>query len=153
MRFVVCLVLIVLTCGLLTNTPAVRATSDCENVRGTVKARIGVSIPDCSEGTIIGDVFDETGTQIGTTTACIITAERKGKRATQVQLTHTYSIGNLNFTTVDEGVLTLIQPDLYRFENNLTIVDGASGFLHAQGTVDLVNSELNLQFSGQICVE
>lgn len=151
MRFVVCLVLIVLTCGLLTNTPAVRATSDCENVRGTVEAFFGAPTGDCPGGVIVGDVLDETGTKIGSTTACIITADLQGKRARHVQLTHTYSIGNLNFSTVDEGVLTLVLPNLFHFENRLTIVEGASGFLHAQGTVE--DRDVNLQFSGKICVE
>ena len=141
----------VLTCGLLTNTTPVRATSDCENVRGTVEAFFAAPTGDCPGGVILGDVFDEKGTKIGSTTACIITADLKGKRAQHVQLTHTYSIGNLNFSTVDEGVLTLVLPNLFHFENNLTIVDGASGFLHAQGTID--DRDVNLQFSGKICVE
>ena len=151
MRFVVGLVLIVLTCGLSTNRPAVRAATECENVSGTIEAFFAAPTGDCPGGEIFGDVFDQSGVKIGTTTACIISADLKGKRAQHVQVTHTYSIGNLNFSTVDEGVLTLVRPDLFHFENNLTIVDGASGFLHAQGTAD--DREINLQFSGKICVE
>jgi hypothetical protein len=152
MRLVICLVLVLALCGTASTAPAVESASGCENVRGTVEAQITGTSSSCPGGTIVGDVFDESGNQIGTTTACIISADDKGNTL-HADLTHTYTIGNLNFSTVDQGVLSLIAPNLFRFENRLTIVDGASGFLRAHGTVDVSTGEINLAFNGQICVE
>ena len=52
---------------------------------------------------------------------------------------------------VHSAICGLFGSDRAYFENSLTIVDGASEFLHAQGTVD--DREVNLQFSVKICVE
>jgi hypothetical protein len=151
MRFVVCLVLIFAICGSSTIAPAVESASGCEHAKGTVEARIIGSSASCPF-IIAGDVFDENLTHIGTTSACLMSAENKGN-VLPAALTHDYSIGDLNFSTVDQGVLTLIAPNLFRFENRLTIVEGASGFLRAHGTVDVDSGEILLDFNGQICVE
>ena len=150
MRFLICLI-VVFAIGGLSSTVAMTFASECDVVRGTVEARIIGATPSCPTA-IVGEVFDESGIQIGTTSACLINAEGNGN-ALHADLTHQYAIGNLNFTTVEEGVLTLIAPDLFRFENRLTIVDGASGFLRAHGTVNMSSGEINLAFNGQICVE
>lgn len=152
MRFVICLVLVFAICGSSSNAPAFEPASGCENVKGTVEAQIIGLSSSCPGGTIVGDVFDEIGTQIGTTTACIRSVDDKGNTL-QAELTHDYSIGTLNFSTQDQGVLALIAPNLYHFENRLTIVQGASGFLHARGTVNVETGEINLGFNGRICVE
>ena len=152
MRLVICLVLILALWGSSSSAPAVESASGCENARGTVEAQITGTSSSCPGGTIVGDVFDESGNQIGTTTACIISADDKGNTL-HAELAHEYSIGNLNFSTADQGVLTLIAPNLFNFANRLTIVDGASGFLRAHGTVDVQTGEISLAFNGQICVE
>jgi hypothetical protein len=153
MRVMICLLLCLVVCGWSSVTPAVQPQSDCQNVRGTVEAQITGTSGACPVATIAGEVFDETGTQIGTTTACITSFDQRGNGAIHAELTHDYSIGNLNFSTNDQGVLTLIGPNLFRFENRLTIVDGASGFLRAHGLVNLASGEINLTFNGRICVE
>ncbi|HEU4875588.1 MAG TPA: hypothetical protein VFT44_20935 [Pyrinomonadaceae bacterium] len=151
MRFIICWILMLAIFGSSNIAPAPKAASKCDNVRGTVEAEIIGSNADCAV-VIVGDVFDVAGTHIGTTMACVISADEKGNTL-HAELTHDYSIGNLNFSTVDEGVLTPIAPGLFRFENRLTIVDGASGFLRAHGTVNFANGEINLAFSGQVCAE
>ncbi len=153
MRLVLCLLLVGVVCVWPSFTPAGRSQSDCENVRGTVDAQITGNSNACPVATIEGDVFDETGTQIGTTTACITNFDQRGNGAIHADLTHQYSIGNLNFATHDQGVLTEIAPNLFRFENRLTIVDGASGFLRAHGLVSLATGEIDLRFNGRICEE
>ncbi|MGH9882876.1 MAG: hypothetical protein ACRD6N_15670 [Pyrinomonadaceae bacterium] len=152
MRLIICLVLCLTVCGWSNVTPAVQPQSDCENVRGTVEAQITGMSDACPVATIAGVVFDETGTQIGTTTACILSLDQRGNGSIPAELTHVYSLGDLNFSTHDQGVLNLIAPDLYRFENRLTIVDGASGFLRARGIVNFASGEINLKYNGRICV-
>jgi hypothetical protein len=98
-------------------------------------------------------VFDGTDTLIGETTACITNFEQSGDGAIHADLTHSYTIGTLSFGTVDQGILTLVAPDTYRFENRLTIVDGASGFLRARGSLNGSTGEIELAYNGRICVE
>jgi hypothetical protein len=130
----------------------VESARDCENVMGTIEADIAGRNSSCPEGVIVGTVFDKDGNQIGTTTACILSVDQRGN-SLHAELTHNYTIGNLSFSTVDQGVLSLIAPNLFHFENRLTIVDGASGFLRAHGTVDFSFGHINLAFNGQICAE
>jgi hypothetical protein len=153
MRIIVCLVLSAAVCGWSSITPAVQPRSGCENVRGTVVAQITGTSTACPFGTIEGDVFDEAGSLIGTTAACISDLAPRGNGAFHADITHLYSIGNLNFSTEDQGVLNEIAPNLFRFENRLTIVDGATGFLRAHGLVNTDSGEINLTFNGRICVE
>lgn len=153
MRLIICLVLCIAVCGLSNTAPAVQSQTGCQNVRGTVEADITGTSGACPVATIEGQVFDETGTLIGSTSACITNFEQLGNGAIHADLSHEYSIGPLNFSTDDQGVLTEIAPDLFRFENSLTIVDGATGFLRAHGTVNLDSGEINLTFNGRICVE
>ena len=159
MRFIICLVLCLIIYGLSGTTSAVQSQSDCENVRGTIEAQVGIF--SCHGlASIEGDVFNETGTQIGTTTACLLTLDPRGaatgsllNRTLGTVMTHNYSIGGLNFSTEDEGVLTEISFGLFRFENRLTIVDGATGTLHAHGLANFSTGEIDLTFNGRICVE
>jgi hypothetical protein len=151
MRFMISLVLCFALCGSVGMTSAMQIESDCQAVRGTVEAQITGTSTACPFATITGDVFDETGTQIGTTTACITNLIPVGDRSLQAELSHTYSIGGLEFTTNDDGVLTMIGPNLLRFENRLTIVDGATGFLRAHGLVHFDTGEIDLTFTGRVC--
>jgi hypothetical protein len=151
MRFMMSLVLCFALCGSAGITSAVQVQSDCQTVRGTVEAQIIGSGGGCL-ATIAGDVFDETGTQIGTTTACIQSLfQEQENGAIHAELTHSYSIGSLNFITQDEGVLTMVGPELFRFENRLTVVGGATGFLRAHGLVHFDTGEIDLTFTGRIC--
>ena len=152
MRLIICLVLCLTVYGSSGVTSAVQPQSDCQNVRGTVEAQF-FSPSGCPIAAIAGDVFDETGTQIGTTTACVLSLEQRGAGSTEAVLSHAYSIGGLNFSTNDQGVLTEIAPSLFRFENRLTIVEGATGFLRAHGLVNFASGEINLTFNGRICIE
>jgi hypothetical protein len=103
--------------------------------------------------TVAGDVFDDDDNLIGTTTACLMSATPRGNGALHVRLGHTFSIGTLVFTTEDQLVLAPIAPPLYRVNNSLTIVSGASGFLRTHGTVNFATGEVNLRFNGLICTE
>ncbi|HEY8224269.1 MAG TPA: hypothetical protein VIG25_03255 [Pyrinomonadaceae bacterium] len=117
-----------------------------------MRAQITGNSTACPVATIAGQVFDETDTLIGVTTACITDFEQIGNGSIHAELSHSYSIGNLNFSTIDQGVLTLIAPNTYRFENRLRIVEGASGFLRARGTVNVGSGEIELAYNGHICV-
>lgn len=151
MRLIICVVLCLTVYGSSGITLAVQPQSDCENVRGTIDAQV-TNLTGCPIALIAGDVFDETGTQVGTTTACLVSLDPRGSGSLEAVLTHAYSIGELNFSTNDRGVLTEIAPSLFRFENRLTIVDGATGFLRAHGLVNFASGEINLTFNGRICV-
>ena len=153
MRLMVCSIVAVFVCASFPTTADVQSPSNCQNVRGSVQAQIRGNSRACPVAVIVGQVFDETDTQIGETTACITQVEHVGPKLLRADLSHTYTIGNLNFTTIDEGLLELIGPSIYRFENHLTIVDGASGFLRARGTVDFRILEVDLTYNGRICVE
>ena len=149
MRFVVTFVLCVALCGSAAITSAVEVESDCQTVRGTIEAEI-IGAGDGCLANIAGEVFDETGAQIGTTTACIENlVQRSSGGAIHAELHHTYTIGSLTFRTEDEGVLARLESDVLLFENRLTIVDGATGFLRAHGIIN--GSEINLSFTGRIC--
>lgn len=152
MRVIICLVLSLTVYGSSGITSAAQPQSECENVRGTIEAQIS-NLSGCPIASIAGDVFDETGTLVGTTTACLVSLDQRGTGSIEAVLTHDYSIGGLNFSTNDQGVLNEIAPSLFRFENRLTIVDGATGFLRAHGLVNFVSGEINLTFNGRICVE
>ena len=142
--------------GLLTAAfvcAATPAAADCQPASGTVVAIIGAPSPSCPVATVAGDVFDDDDNLIGTTTGCLISVTPRGNGALQVVLSHTFNLGTLSFTTEDRAVLPPIAPPLYRVNNNLTIVSGASGFLHTHGTANFGTGEVNLRFNGLICTE
>lgn len=153
MRLMVCSIVAVFVCASFPTTAEVRLRSNCENVRGSVRAQVTGNSATCPVATIVGQVFDGTDTLIGETIACITNFEQSGDGAIRADLTHSYTIGNLSFSTIDQGVLTLVAPDTYRFENRLTIVDGASGFLRARGSLIGSTGEIKLAYNGRICVE
>ena len=132
---------------------ATPAAADCQPTSGTAVAIIGAPSPSCPVATVAGDVFDDDDNLIGTTTACLMSATPRGNGTLHVSLGHTFSIGTLVFTTEDELVLAPIAPPLYRLNNSLTIVSGASGFLRTHGTVNFATGEVNLTFNGLICTE
>jgi hypothetical protein len=103
--------------------------------------------------TVAGDVFDDDDNLIGTTTACLMSVTPSGNGALHVMLSHTFDLGTLVFTTQDQLVLAPIAPPLYRVNNSLTIVSGASGFLRTHGTVNFATGEVNLRFNGLICTD
>ena len=153
MRIAICLIVAVTVCSSLPTAVDVRSRSNCENVRGSVRAQVTGNSAACPVATIAGQVFDETDTLIGETTACITNFEQSGDGSIHADLTHSYTLGNLSFSTIDQGVLTLVAPDLYRFENRLTIVDGAAGFLRARGSLIGSSGEIELTYNGRICGE
>jgi len=132
---------------------ATPTAADCQPTSGTTVAIIGAPSPSCPVATVAGDVFDDDDNLIGTTTACLMSATPRGNGALHVLLSHTFSIGTLVFTTEDQLVLAPIAPPLYRVNNSLTIVSGASGFLRTHGTVNFATGEVNLRFNGLICTE
>ena len=138
---------------LATSSQAAPAAADCQPASGTVIAIIGAPSPSCPVATVGGDVFDDDDNLIGATTACLISVTPSGDGALHVMLSHTFSIGPLSFTTEDQLVLAPIAPPLYRVNNSLTIVSGATGFLHTHGTVNFGTGEVNLRFNGLICPE
>lgn len=132
---------------------ATPAAADCQPASGTTVAIIGAPSPSCPVATVAGDVFDDDDNLIGTTTACLMSVTPRGDGALHVVLSHTFSLGTLVFTTEDQLVLAPIAPPLYRVNNSLTIVAGASGFLRTHGTVNFATGEVNLRFNGLICTE
>jgi hypothetical protein len=132
---------------------ATRAAADCQPTSGTTVAIIGTPSPSCPVATVAGDVFDDDDNLIGTTTACLSSVTPSGNGALHVMLGHTFNLGTLVFTTEDQLVLAPIAPPLYRVNNSLTIVSGASGFLRTHGTVNFATGEVNLRFNGLICTE
>src|SRR4030095_5124408 len=146
-------VVAVFVCASFPTVADVRSSSNCENVRGSVRAQITGNSAACPVATIAGQVFDGTDTLIGETTACITNFEQSGNGSIHADLTHSYTIGNLSFSTIDQGVLTLVATDVYHFENRLTIVEGASGFLRARGSVNISTGEIELAYNGRICAE
>jgi hypothetical protein len=103
--------------------------------------------------TVAGDVFDDDDNLIGTLTACLTSVTPRGDGSLHVVIGHTFNLGTLVFTTQDQLVLAPIAPPLYRVNNRLTIVSGASGFLRTHGTVNFATGEVNLTFNGLICTE
>ena len=132
---------------------ATPAAADCQPTSGTAVAIIGAPSPSCPVATVAGDVFDDDDNLIGTTTGCLMSAIPRGNGTLHVRLGHTFSIGTLVFTTEDQLVLAPIAPPLYRLNDSLTIVYGASGFLRTHGTVNFATGEVNLRFNGLICSE
>ena len=142
--------------GLLTAAfvcAATPAAADCQPTSGTAVAVIGAPSPSCPVATVAGDVFDDDDNLIGTITACLSSVTPRGNGALHVVLGHTFNIGTLSFTTEDQLVLAPIAPPLYRVNNSLTIVSGASGFLRTHGTVNFATGEVNLRFNGLICTD
>ncbi|HXH06966.1 MAG TPA: hypothetical protein VNI83_10285 [Vicinamibacterales bacterium] len=133
--------------------PPAHAQSQCQNVRGTINAQLRDPTENCPVATVAGDVFDESGNLIGTTTACITNLQQAGEGAIHVDLTHWYTVNGVTFGTVDRGVLSPVGPLLYHFNNRLSIATGASGFLRGHGTVNFETGAVNLRYHGRICSE
>ena len=115
--------------GLLTAAfvcAAMPAAADCQPASGSAVAILGAPSPACPVATVAGDVFDDNDNLIGTLTACLMSVAPSGNGALHVVLSHTFSLGTLVFTTEDQLVLAPIAPPLYRVNNSLTIVSGAT---------------------------
>lgn len=142
--------------GLLAAAIGYAATSaevNCQPVSGTATALIGPPCDSCPVATVTGNVYDDAGNLLGTTTACLKSMTPSGSGALHVVLSHTFNLGSLSFTTEDQLVLSPIAPPVYRVNNSLTIVSGATGFLRTHGTVNFGTGEVNLRFNGLICAE
>lgn len=131
-----------------------RSAADCTNVRGAIDAAF-VSASD-----IEGTIFDETlGTGNASATVTELTAAGDG--ALHVRLEHEYAWqfegGDGSILTEDQGVLSPIDPPLYRFNNRLEVVGGtgqlagASGAIRAHGAVDLGSGQIDLAYHGRVC--
>ncbi|SRR5258706_5717282 len=104
--------------------------------------------------TEIGTFTGESG---GTFVACVTNQQQNGSGALVFDLTHTYTTENGDtFTTTDHVVAAPINPPIYRINNSATITggtgayEGASGFIHDQGTLNLATGVVSVDYHGRI---
>jgi hypothetical protein len=123
-------------------------SESCTNISGTIAASF-VSATEI-EGTIAGSVE-------GLAFATIDQITPGGNGALHVLLRHRYVVQGGEVRTSDVGVLTPIDPPLYRFNNRLTVVGGtgvyasATGMIHGHGTLNLETGAIDLRYHGRVC--
>lgn len=127
---------------------------DCQLVSGEIEAQFvsDTEIQGTISGSVNGDAF-----------ATILALVPHGDGGIGVEMTHTYvdkdASGNElgRIFTMDRGVLAPVDPPAYRFNNQLVITggagtfDGASGRLHAHGSVNLGTGAIALSYQGRVC--
>ena len=144
----------VAACDSPTVTPSVQdpllrnlVATSCQNIGGTVDAAFvsGTQI----QGTITGSVE-------GAAFATVDQLTQSGNGAYHVLLRHRYVTVSGEVWTTDAGVLTPIDPPLFRFNNRLTVVGGtgvyanATGSIQAHGTV-ILGGAIELRYHGHVC--
>ena len=98
-----------------------------------------------------------TGQPGGTFVACVTNQQQNGNGALVFDLTHTYTTESGDtFTTSDHVVAAPISPPIYRINNRATITggtglyEGAFGFIHDQGTLNLATGVVSVDYHGRI---
>lgn len=139
-----------------------RSAAQCQNLSGTVEAHFltpeeQAALPQhAAAADIGGTLFDGEGTAIGDAYAWIVALAPAGSGALQIQMRHRYVISGSQLDTRDRGVLSPIDPPLYRLDNRLDVTGGtggfagANGFIHAHGTV-VIGGDIELQYQGRVC--
>jgi hypothetical protein len=134
--------------ALTASTRLLSAQSNCFNVAGTITAHF------TSATTVAGTV---TGGLAGTVTAGIDGLHQAGDGALHVELHHTFVTANGQLNTVDEAVLSPVNPPDYRMDTRYTIMGGtgqfagAAGILHNHGDANMGTGHLSLTYNGRIC--
>ena len=108
-------------------------------------------------GGALTEIGTFTGEPGGTFVACVTNQRENGSGALVFDLTHTYTAANGDtFTTTDHVVAAPINPPIYRINNSATITggtgtyEGASGFIHDQGTLNLATGVVSVDYHGRI---
>lgn len=121
-----------------------RSAHHCQNI--TLYLDGYFDSPTTGAGTFTGDLD-------GTMTFRITEAQQRGRGATHLRFTHTFTTDEGSFTTSDVSVLT----PSGRFNERLTIVggtgiyDGAWGSLTAHGWIDSDTGTGEVTYRGRIC--
>jgi hypothetical protein len=129
------------------------SAGSCQNVSGTVIA----AFVNEENVDIRGTLFDVGGNPVADAWAWIDELQPRGNGAIGVRMRHRYVMASGQVDTVDQGVLSPVDPPLYRFTNRLEVsggtgeFDGAFGMIRSNGTVDLGNGEIELAYHGRIC--
>jgi hypothetical protein len=127
---------------------------DCQLVSGGIVAAFvsDTEIEGTISGSVNGDAF-----------ATILALDPHGDGSIGVEMQHTYvdkepsggEVGRI--FTMDRGVLAPEDPPAYRFNNQLQVTGGtgtfagASGRLHAHGSVNLGTGAIELTYQGRVC--
>lgn len=139
-----------------------RSAAQCQNLGGTVEARFltpaeqALLPPHAAGADIGGTLLDREGNVIGDAYAWIDALAQAGSGALQIEMRHRYVINGSQLDTQDRGVLSPIDPPLYRFNNRLEVnggtsdFAGASGFIRAHGTV-VIGGDIELRYQGRVC--
>ena len=137
------------------STSSARPSDVCSNVDARVVATLSGGV---ATGTISGDIN-------GPVSAVIQQIEASGNDAAgalHLLMEHHYT--NLSpfgrVDTSDHAVLAPVDPagEVYRMNNQLTIVGGAgiyseaTGYFHTHGTVNSVTGAIDLRLQGRVCV-
>jgi len=131
------------------------SSSASENISGHISGQIIGPNPTC--GGALTEVGTFTGTPGGTFVACVTNQQQRGNGALVFDLVHTYTTGSGDtFTTTDHVVASPISPPVYRINNSADITggtgryEGASGFIHDQGTLNLATGVVSVDYHGRI---
>jgi len=138
--------------GLFLTTPATRARSNnCRQVDGHIDGQV-------SGFTESGFFFDSGGNTLGHFDAYVTGLEQEGEGGQKLQLAHTYTTnGGDEFTTVDDIVLSPIDPPVFRVNNRAIVTGGtgiyqdAFGFINDHGTYNQETGVVSVDYHGQIC--
>lgn len=149
-------VAVVLSITLLTASQMVVAQDSCRNVSGHISGQLIGPTSEC--GGALTEVGSFSGNGGGTFVACVTNLQQRGDGALVFDLAHTYTTnGGDTFITTDHVIAGPVGPPLYHISNLASLdggtgaFDGASGFLHDEGTVDLGTGVVSVDYRGRIC--
>ena len=125
------------------------ADPSCEAVIGTVT---GQSVPVFEADQVVGfrvEGATVAGDMTGTSSADFSIMSVDDDGTLHLTGSHTFwdPAGAFLFRTEDQGLTTADG----QIENAMTIVEGGTGSLNTEGTVDLATGALTLSYTGQVC--
>jgi hypothetical protein len=134
---------------------ASRGDAVSRNVSGHISGQIIGPNKACNGA--VTEVGTFTGQPGGTFVACVTNMLQRGDGALVFDLVHTYTTENGDtFTTSDHVVAGPINPPIYRINNSATITggtglyEGASGFIHDEGTLNFAIGVVSVDYHGRI---
>lgn len=147
---------VLLSITLITFSQMAAAQGSCRNASGHISGQLIGPTSAC------GGALTETGTfsgdASGTFVACVTNMQQRGDGSLVFDLAHTYTTNDGDtFTTTDHVVAGPVGPPLYHISNVASVdggtgaFDGALGFLHDEGTVDLGTGVVSVDYHGRIC--
>jgi hypothetical protein len=135
--------------ALVVVSPAVAAAT-CQPIRG--EAQTFATGPTTFAGTITGTLGGDPFSSSVSTIVISAPQPAGGSSVLFATTSHTIALPTGTVTTSDSArLIPTGQPGLYRIVSKVTVVEGGSGQMVFNGTVDLVGGSTHFQVHGAVC--